>query len=145
MQTRAWEAYNSHTAVVNDFKGTVKYEYTIYDQFNQPLLVEDKDIIWNVENGSIESAIFTKNENTGTFSITAGLSGYSNISATTSLKVLSPLAVGIIEDEVDTEGQIIKVQYYDLTGKEVSPLTQGAFIRKVIYDNGKIKTQKSVF
>lgn len=47
-------------------------------------------------------------------------------------------------NSIETENKIKAVKYYDLSGRTVSELSEGIFIKTVIYDDGTIKTTKTI-
>lgn len=70
MQNRAWEAFQSHTDVVNDIEGTIRYKVNILDQFNRPI-TEPSTLNWSVTGGgSLNNGVFSSNGENGSFTVT---------------------------------------------------------------------------
>jgi hypothetical protein len=146
MQTRAWEAYQAYEQVIDDFAGTVKYSATVYDQFNQPMVIDNNAFSWTVNGGggTISDALFTGNGETGVFTIGADFTEQPTISAEATLKVVKPVPASIGAPAVDQAAQVVKVQYYTLNGVELKKPGKGLFIEKTTYRNNLVKARKHI-
>lgn len=63
---------------------------------------------------------------------------------TTRLSItMTPKGSSIDNESVDP-GQIMSVSYYTLTGKQIFDPAAGLFIKKTVFDSGKVKTEKVI-
>jgi hypothetical protein len=86
MQNYAWNVYTEHEDIVNDVKGTIRFNYEVLDQFNQPI-TGITGVSWNVnQGGSIDNnGIFTRSGTNETVATVTAQYGAISTSATINL------------------------------------------------------------
>ncbi len=132
MQNYAWSNYQNHDDVVNDVTGTVRFSYTLSDQFNRPMS-GSTTLIWNVNaGGTINSnGVFTKTStNEATLNVTAQSGSFNDNAA---IKLVNAITTVPAEQFGEITATTNYLQNFDsLNGDEVATLPTGWKIEKRI-------------